>query len=66
VRTADDPDAVLLEFLQTTYEAAADNANWDRAAVDADAPPAPAPMSGRMSSVLLPGICVNERLTGRR
>ena len=30
VRTADDPDSVLLEFLQTTYEAAADLAEWDR------------------------------------
>ncbi|MEV0052118.1 DUF5996 family protein [Saccharopolyspora shandongensis] len=30
VRTAADPDATLLEFLQTTYEAAADNAAWDR------------------------------------
>lgn len=30
VRTADDPDATLLEFLQTSYEAAADHAGWDR------------------------------------
>jgi len=30
VRTAADPDAVLMEFLQTTYEAAADAAHWDR------------------------------------
>jgi hypothetical protein len=30
VRNASDPDAVLLEFLRTTYEAAADLANWDR------------------------------------
>ncbi|MEV6228912.1 DUF5996 family protein [Saccharopolyspora shandongensis] len=30
VRTAADPDATLLEFLQTTYEAAADNGAWDR------------------------------------
>jgi hypothetical protein len=34
VRTADDPDAVLLEFLQSTYEAAADRADWDRAALE--------------------------------
>lgn len=34
VRTAADPDAVLLDFLQTTYEAAADNAHWDRAALE--------------------------------
>ena len=30
VRTAPDPDAVLLEFLQSTYEAAALSADWDR------------------------------------
>jgi len=31
VRTASDPDALLLQFLQSTYEAAADSTNWDRA-----------------------------------
>jgi hypothetical protein len=30
VRTAADPDATLLSFLQTTYEAAAELAGWDR------------------------------------
>jgi hypothetical protein len=34
VRTAPDPDALLLSFLQRTYEAAADAANWDRAALE--------------------------------
>ena len=34
VRTADDPDAVLLDFLQTTYAAAADLGGWDRAALE--------------------------------
>jgi hypothetical protein len=34
VRAAADPDAMLLEFLQSTYEAAADLANWDRAALE--------------------------------
>lgn len=34
VRTADAPEAALLEFLQSTYEAAADRAQWDRAALD--------------------------------
>lgn len=34
VRTADDPDAALLTFLQSTYGAAADLAGWDRAALD--------------------------------
>jgi hypothetical protein len=30
VRTANSPDEVLLSFLQTTYEAAATVAKWDR------------------------------------
>ena len=30
VRTAADPDAVLLAFLESTYAAAADLAGWDR------------------------------------
>lgn len=34
VRRAANPDAVLLEFLQSTYEAAADTAQWDRAALE--------------------------------
>ena len=34
VRTAASPDAALLAFLQTTYDAAADLAGWDRAALD--------------------------------
>jgi hypothetical protein len=34
VRTAADPDAALLEFLQAAYEAAADAAGWDRAALE--------------------------------
>ena len=34
VRTAEDPDATLLEFLQSTYDAAADLARWDRAALE--------------------------------
>jgi hypothetical protein len=34
VRTAVDPDAALLEFLQSTYEAAADASKWDRASVE--------------------------------
>lgn len=34
VRTAPDPEAALTTFLQTTYEAAADLANWDRAALE--------------------------------
>jgi hypothetical protein len=34
VRSAPDPDARLLEFLQSTYEAAATTAGWDRAALE--------------------------------
>ena len=34
VRTAEHPDALLLEFLQATYEAAADLAGWDRHALE--------------------------------
>lgn len=34
VRTAQDSDAALLAFLQTTYEAAADSAQWDRGALE--------------------------------
>ena len=34
VREAEDPDGMLLRFFQTTYEAAADLAGWDRAALE--------------------------------
>jgi hypothetical protein len=34
VRTARAPDEMLLQFLQTTYEAAADLAGWDRQALE--------------------------------
>ncbi len=34
VRTADNPDETLLAFLQTTYEAAAERGNWDRAVLE--------------------------------
>jgi hypothetical protein len=34
VRTAADPDALLLEYLTSTYQAAADTGGWDRAALD--------------------------------
>jgi len=37
VRTAVDPDETLLAFLQSTYEAAADAAQWDRAALECSA-----------------------------
>lgn len=34
VRTAGDPDAALMAFLESTYAAAADLAGWDRAALE--------------------------------
>jgi hypothetical protein len=34
VRAAADPDALLLNFLAETYAAAADNAHWDRSALE--------------------------------
>ncbi len=38
VRTAAAPDDLLLAFLQSTYEACADNAHWDRRALERQAP----------------------------
>jgi hypothetical protein len=34
VRTADDPDEVLMDFLTSTYDAAASAGKWDRAALE--------------------------------
>ena len=34
VRTSPDPDAALMDFLQSTYEAGANLANWDRASLE--------------------------------
>jgi hypothetical protein len=34
VRAAPDPDAALLAFLQSTYEAAAEAGDWNRAALE--------------------------------
>ncbi|HET9047044.1 MAG TPA: DUF5996 family protein, partial [Casimicrobiaceae bacterium] len=34
VRTSPTPDETLMTFLQSTYEAAADLAGWDRAALE--------------------------------
>ena len=39
VRGSATPDATLIEFLQTTYEAAANLGNWDRAALERAEPP---------------------------
>jgi hypothetical protein len=42
--STDGSDAMLLEFLQTTYEAAANAADWDRAALEYG-PGGPRPMT---------------------
>jgi len=34
VRSASSPDETVLEFFQSAYEAGADLAGWDRAALD--------------------------------
>ena len=39
VRMAEDPDKLILDFLQSTYEAAAELANWDRAGLEGVLPP---------------------------
>jgi hypothetical protein len=49
VRAADDPRAVLLGFLQSTYEAAADAGRWDREALERTAP------SWTRDGIALPG-----------
>jgi len=36
VRVAEDPDTVLMSFLDTTYRAAAECGHWDRAALECD------------------------------
>ncbi|MBO8192995.1 hypothetical protein ITI46_15165 [Streptomyces oryzae] len=36
VRTADDPDRLLTDFLQSTYEAAAEHGGWNRAELEDD------------------------------
>ena len=38
VRESSAPDETLLEFLQSTYEAAADLEQWDRAALERGSP----------------------------
>jgi hypothetical protein len=45
VRTAPDPDAALMSFLTSTYEAAADLAGWDRAYLERTLPPRKRPGS---------------------
>jgi len=38
VRTADRPDELLLEFLQSTYDAAANLGGWDRGGLERKSP----------------------------
>jgi hypothetical protein len=38
VRTAKNPDRAVLDFLQTSYEACADRAGWDRPALERTQP----------------------------
>jgi hypothetical protein len=48
VRSAPDPEALLMDFLQASYEAAADCGHWDRAALECrfGRPGIPRPMNG--------------------
>ncbi|MGN6639181.1 MAG: DUF5996 family protein, partial [Mucilaginibacter sp.] len=36
VQRSDDPEETLMQFLQTTYEAAANTGNWDRQNLECD------------------------------
>ena len=47
VRAADDPEAVLMSFLVTTYRAAAEHGRWDRAALECDIGEAARPRATR-------------------
>jgi hypothetical protein len=46
VRTAADPDEALLAFLQSTYQAVADLAGWDRAGLEREEGPLGHPPEG--------------------
>ncbi len=41
VRSAEDPDAMLMDFLQSTYEAAAETGGWDRDTLERAGDPPP-------------------------
>ena len=41
VRASSSPDSDLLDFFQSTYDAAADNAGWDRGALEWSGPKRP-------------------------
>lgn len=47
VRRAQSPDDDLMQYLRSTYEAAADGAHWDRSALErTDGKPAPSEQVG--------------------
>jgi hypothetical protein len=46
VRAAEDPDSMLLSFLQSTYEAAATTGRWDRDALESHLEPSGSPPRG--------------------
>ena len=51
VRQADDPEGMLLEFLESTYEAAAELGRWDREELEEDYPaPGTPPTGGRAAA----------------
>src|SRR3546814_11458349 len=62
VRSASDPDAALLAFLQSTYESAADLAHWARASLERDRS-GPAPRGGEDPETCVKGQDVSVRLT---
>jgi len=49
MRLSSDPDSALLEFLQSTYEAAANCAGWDRAALEVTMKENPSKLPRQMS-----------------
>ena len=49
VRTAEDPDALLLSFFESTYKAAADLGGWDRSALETGSGTQTAPEGSRAS-----------------
>lgn len=52
VRTASDPDRVVLEFLQSTYETAANLAKWDRASLERAPDWTPPPSAARAMNMI--------------
>ncbi|WGW13561.1 DUF5996 family protein [Saxibacter everestensis] len=51
VRTANDPDRTLLDFLHDSYQAAAMHGGWDRSTLEAD----PSRWNHRRSNIAVPG-----------